>query len=380
MSEISEIFNESLEFISLYSILLVVLLFVVNKKTGKFHYKITSLILFLIASFRVNVGSDYYNYYVKFAGIDSAYLGYFDILERSSDIGYDMLNYFLKTITDYRFAIFFLVSFLIYPETMKFIKKHSINPRDSLFIYFCFGFFLMSLNILKHSIALTFLFLMYTSLKEKNKLKSLMYLFFAFLMHSTSLVIGLIIIISRKLKPSYSLLIYSIVIGLINLFFLKNIYYFIAKIFPIFNKYSNYFEDILFVDRSISFMILIMIVFVTFIACLCLKNQKLIREISNDRYYDISLIIIGICFSITSYVFWPFNRFALYLYSFLILLMPVLFTVVSNKKRLFLKGCSLIYCIAFILFYDENLYRQYDTFLFDDNKIVLPVAVFNYGK
>ncbi len=372
MNSIIQYVYDMLPFTMMYLVFAFVIISCLSIKDKKVSAIIITVLLVLVASVRINVGTDFYNYYIKFNTIHYSFNSYLEIINNGVDIGYNILNYFIQSIVDFEFAIFFVVSILIYPYTISFIRKNCIDFKLGIICYILLGFYLISLNIMKQSIAMTLILLFYSLLKDRKYIKSIIILFIASLMHTTALFVGLLIILSRFIKPSKVVLYLGVIIGFGISTFLEEIVYFFSKFLPFLNDYLYYFDEsrsVLLGDRSISFMIYIMVIFGFFIIHYLFKYKDFIKEKSIFSYQDINLIIFAVIITVMSINFWPLNRLAFYFYQFLILLIPILLEKFNKDGKFVFKIILYLYMALFLIFNGENEYRDYDTIIGYDREV-----------
>lgn len=174
-----------------------------NIEIRTYNWYLIFLISFLFSGLRYQIGTDYLNYYYVFDDLrtdDIALLEY----------GNYLLMYLVQLI-DGPFQLYILVtSFIICYSFFKFIKLFSKDKSISLFIFLFFGlFFLSSLNFIRQFLAISFFILALCSISENKKIKTIFFIVFSILFHTSALV-TLPIFLFYKLKINYKHVIVTI--------------------------------------------------------------------------------------------------------------------------------------------------------------------------
>lgn len=131
----------------------------INQKKFLIGYYIFIIIIIFLTSIRLNVGSDFQNY----VNISNFVRSYFNdnkeiILYYNIQFGFPILSKFMFFISENMYSFLWIVSIIIYCFEFKYIQKHfkSSNERFIAYISFVvFGFFSISLNILKQAMAMS---------------------------------------------------------------------------------------------------------------------------------------------------------------------------------------------------------------------------------
>lgn len=186
----------------------IILLVTSNKiEIRTFNWYLIFLITFLFSGLRYQIGTDYLNYKYVFDNLrmdDIALLEY----------GNYILMYLVQLI-DGPFQLYILVtSFIICYSFFKFVKLFSRDKSISLFIFLFFGlFFLSSLNFIRQFLAISFFILALCSILEKKIIKTIFFIIFSILFHTSALV-TLPIFLFYKLKINYKHVIVTICISI----------------------------------------------------------------------------------------------------------------------------------------------------------------------
>lgn len=183
-------------------LLTIALIWLAENKAKTPKVKTTLLVLaivpmFLVSAFRYNVGTDYdkryaYDYYRLAKGYDV------DNLE----IGFKTIDYICLLFTKEPYLLFAVTSLIILALIFEVVYKKSTNKILSIAIFFLGGYFFASLNIVRQYVAFALVLLGYQFLMDENKKKA--YIGFvicailAFLMHSSSIICFIILIMTKK--------------------------------------------------------------------------------------------------------------------------------------------------------------------------------------
>jgi hypothetical protein len=164
--------------------------------------------MFIPASLRYGIGSDYFSYKSIFYGSVNPAYSLYDISR--VEPGYIMLN---KVIYNLGFGyqwIFVVMSFL----TLFFLMKSS--PREYAFLiipfYFLFSY-LTSYNVMRQALAMTMGFYAYTQFDNKRYIKSMLILIFAFFFHKSAIMYPILFLFGKifKINKVQSVVLYIVI-------------------------------------------------------------------------------------------------------------------------------------------------------------------------
>ncbi len=178
-----------------YAILLSILGYVsfLKRSFQKNFYPFLFLLLILLSGLRSDmVGTDTGGYLRTFQ--------YFDIhfLENSAkDFGFYYLMGLVRSFTDNKTIFLFVTSLFTLIPLFYFIKKTSLNVPFSLFLYVVLGFYTQSFNVIRQSIAISFILLAVYYLSNRSLTKSVISFFIATQFHLSALLVGVIYIINH---------------------------------------------------------------------------------------------------------------------------------------------------------------------------------------
>lgn len=333
----------------------------------------TFFIMTFLASIRLNVGSDYYNYYIIFNNVQRDITITRDSI--TSQSGYYLLSYVIKQFTDNEYAIFAVVAIILYSFLFH-LMKDEVKDRPVAFTCYLFlGFFANSLNILKQCIAMMFVMCFYKMLRQKKFFRCTIFAILAIIFHYSAIfalvIIGIFTVI--RIKPSRRLLFFSVAIGIILALFLPQIIRLIIKFIPSASGYETYVDW----RRNSQIRMILGVVgtslIYVYLLFIIIKNRIPIKALSEARYLEILFLIIGLCINLASIRMWVVHRIALYFYQFIILILPTMLqTFEPNKRR---KAKRVLYLIMFVylifsgVFIGENEYYSYNTIFSGDKPI-----------
>ena len=336
-------------------------------------------ILVMLSSLRYNVGSDYTRYMAS-AVYSVRHFSDLNVLfskqildEYSYEIGYQLLAVIGGHICDSPYTIFWLVSLIIYPAIVLYGRKHTGNALYALSFYLLFGFWGMSLNVLKQAIAMVFILYGYNFLRNKKYLKYVGCSLFAVLFHISSIIaiLGVIIANLKIIKPTKKVFWLFIIAGIV-LRFSYNIITSLLSHAGILGKYLNYFanENADRISRSFIWIgALIETVIVCIIIYLSVSHIEELRERSSEADNVIVLIMIGIPLSIMgiSPTMWIANRLAKDFFLFLIILWPILLDKMGHIKQFFQRKFIFNYNKRFALWLTLVVWHALYSILMVDN-------------
>lgn len=338
-------------------------------------------LLILIAGLRYEVGSDYIRYMEsasfamrKFS--DLHYLFSKDVLEQYSfEVGYEFLSVVTSWISDSKYAIFWTVAFLLYIPLVLYCRKCSNSPYIAVSTFLLFGFWGLSLNILKQAISMMFVICVFESIRNKRYILSIIFSTCSLLFHTTAALAILLVIIANigLFKPTKKNLLYAIILGVIlNIFsgyILPNLS---IDVFQ--DKYSGYYtgEEL---RKFIWIGALFESLMCVFICYKSINNIHAMRTLNNDIDKYISIVMLGIPFSIMgiSHSLWLANRFAKFCFIFLIIVVPALIGYNSEKKHYVLKQNTRVYIWILLLVW----HMLYSVLMLDNNRFNIDTILFH---
>ena len=332
-------------------------------------------IMTTMASIRLNVGSDYYNYYTTFNNVArNAVLTKDDLVAQR---GYYLLSYIIKQFTDNKYAIFAVIAIILYAFLFYWLKSE-LDAEDRLMAFTCYlflGFFSNSLNILKQCIAMMFVMCFYKALREKHIFKCIIFAISAVLFHYASffvlVIVGIVTIM--KIRPSKKMFYLSVAVGVAFAIFLPRIIHLIISFVPSTAGYEVYIDW----RRNNQIRLVLAVVGTAIMYLFLLYNiinkREQIKNLNQARYFEITFLIIGLCINIASVRIWIVQRIALYFYQFIILVLPVMLRTIEPSRRTRVKRIMWFIMFLFLIFLGifmgENEYYSYNTIFSGDKPI-----------
>lgn len=380
---------------SISSTLICCLIILIYKSVYKRGYKVKNsdiliiMILVLLSGLRYKVGSDYERYmasatYAIEHFSDLSILFSKAVLEEYSyEIGYQVLAVIGGYLYKSPYTIFWIVSLIIYPAIIIYARKNTYNSLYALSFYLLFGFWGMSLNVLKQAIAMVFILYSYKVLRNRKYIQFIICAILAICFHTSSIIaiLGIIFANSGKIKPTKKTFGVFILGGIT----LKFSYSIVTKLLSnagVLGKYLNYFssENADRISRSFIWIgAFIETVIVCIIVYLAIKHINDLKVRSEEVENIIVLIMIGIPLSIMgiSQTMWLANRLAKDFFLFLIVLWPLMLDrtreninttqrqfLFPRKKRFVLwTGLVMWHAVYSILMVDNSGY-MIQTYLF----------------
>lgn len=353
-----------------FSIIGIILYTIFDQKTKKIQPIdiIMIIVLIVVSGLRCNVGSDYYSYYIAYnnwlANLDSVH----DVVQSNSQFGLYVLGFLLKSITDFPYALFWTIACIIYPCMIIYMRKTTGKPSIGFMCFTLLGFFAISNNILKQTMAMLIMIYAYEGLVKNRKIRFVIATLVASTFHTTAIIVALLMVVARKIKPSYKNLLVCILIGIVGIF-VYNIVGNVVGHISVLERYHTYFIN----TTTYSSMIKETIGTVGYaliymaIAVILISKKDQIKEEDEEAYKRISLLMIGIAISIFSVNNWTINRIALYLYQFIVTIMPALFAVKYTPKEkksyiIIIMTLLVVACLFLTIFAAENQYYSYQTY------------------
>lgn len=225
-----------------FSIICIILYIIFDKKTKNIQPIdiIMMVALIVISGIRCNVGSDYYVYYSAYNSWLSKLDSIHDVIQSNNQFGLYVLGFILKNITESPYALFWLVACIIYPCMIIYMRKKTQKPSIGFMCYTLLGFFAISNNILKQTMAMLVMIYAYESLVKNKKIKFVVATLIATTFHTTAIIAAILMILARKIKPSYKNLLICILIGVIGLLAYNVIGNIVSHI-SILERYQTYF-------------------------------------------------------------------------------------------------------------------------------------------
>lgn len=334
-------------FSSFYSALVVSLFLLsifFNRKNRKKCFNIISIILFIVAAFRdVNVGGDLNNYLNVFGYVND-YNNIVELtvfsLESGFEIGFVYLCKLISLIYNNEHFFIFVTTFLSLIGPFIFIKRFSNSAVTSLFIYILLGFYNISFNSVRQSIAISIILLaLFFLLTERKKAAFVCYVIACFI--HTSAVFCFIYLVLCKLRINNNvflrLLIAMVVVVILGQYLIN------FSIEFVFKKYADNETDMMASGTGYGLLLMYISIFsfVYFMFCRLSDNHK-----SELIIVLFNALVFALLFQTAATTMAAINRLTLYFYIPVCVLLPNLYSMVKKKKEV-----NFVYYSFFVLFY-----------------------------
>ena len=329
------------------------------KITVKRNNYITATILFLplffLAAMRgETVGGDLRNYIPAFTEICKEQ-NIVRILESGYEPGYSLLNKLIGSISPTPRFLLISTSFLSLIGPCYLIYKYSNNIWLSLIMYCMMGFYTTTFNIIRQSIAVSFFFLSFPHLLNRNAKKFFLYSALSISMHYSAIALLLVFpLTKRELSLKRTVLYTIIVIGLYILFSSSLLGTIITLFFVKYNP-----ESIMEAHSGTGWNLLILYITIFFLFFLIfLRRRKYLlpeeRKMVNTL---IVFLLLSTYFQLfaTSYAF--VSRMGLYYYVPIIITIPKILSIV-RAPILKLSVISMMVFLCIFHFYKAYSYDE----------------------
>ena len=277
--------------------------------------------LFLLSAFRYDIGFDYQMYAVGFRNMTEA--GFETLTYKDWETGFIVFTKLLGLIPgmDYQWYMIVLSVIAILPAAI-FIYKNSEMPWLSTVLYVNMFMFFMTMNFLRQMIAVSLVMLAWHFMKRNKFIIFALIILLAFFFHQTVIVM-IPVYFLIKIKPGIrELLIY----GFILLWF----YTASTNLFDLITTFFHEeYKDSVFIQQGVSFVYMILPVFITVIAFILIKTQTI--NLTNENKYLTNLTFIGTLMMVTMSKHSIIERLSYYFIIFMILLVPVIYQSLKTK-------------------------------------------------
>ncbi|MBO4838374.1 MAG: EpsG family protein [Lachnospiraceae bacterium] len=346
-----------------------------------------------VSSLRYGLGSDYIRYKNSAAYAVRTFQSLGSIFSAETlskydyEVGYVALSVLVGKITTNQYAIFWAVSLLLYVPLIIYCRKKTRDPGAAMAFFLLFGFWGMSLNVMKQAVAMMLVLFSYEMLKEKKYHWFLLLTAAAASFHITALVAAAVILVVHSgilkaiLAPTKRNLLIMTGVGLLFRLW-KGLIIKIVSLLGLYSKYMSFLnaDTTSGIKRSfIMYGALIETVIVFALVYTAITRLDALKRQNPGIEKVISIIMVGIPFSIIgiSQTLWLANRFAKFFFLFLIILVPELLErdrkpaplpvqsrmILSRSQTLFWVGMVVWHAMYAVLMLDNNGF-QIQSYLF----------------
>lgn len=202
-----------------------------NKRIKKFMFLLVIFPFWFISAFRYDVGTDYFNTYVKY--YEHTKLGWKPY--RTEPL-FQLLNNVLVRLNCNVVWLFIITSFIFLFFVFLIIFKYSKNYIVSIIVFFVSSIFFNSLNNVRQYLALS---IALYGVLNNNKIKKIIFIIVASMIHLSACLLIIIVFIKQfKLnKRRYGII--SILMAILSPFVCVFIYYTLKN-----TKYGYFFDNI----------------------------------------------------------------------------------------------------------------------------------------
>lgn len=161
-----------------------------NEKQLSIIYWIFTIFLILLAGTRFHIGFDYLVYKEIFETVD-----FDNYLLKTVEIGFASLNYFVRTLGFNFNTLLFIVAFTSIILKASFFKQYSGYIFLGLLNYYTIGLLMNDMGQMRFGLAIGFSLLAFKDVFQNHYKASILKILFAFLFHSSAIVILPVILI-----------------------------------------------------------------------------------------------------------------------------------------------------------------------------------------
>lgn len=273
-------------------------------------YAAVAVLLVVFAGVRYSTGSDYFLYLSLYQVVDTTSLSA-AISGSTQGIGFATLMFVLKALTDYDYVIFWASALLTVLPVLLAVKRRSADPIYALFLYFFLGYYAVSFNAVRQSIAVSFLLLADTY-RQESTAKYWILSILAMLVHSSAIVLVLMQLVVHWWKPTYLSAI-SILVLTVPLSFVILNSGALATIASILNpRYEMYLQG---EGAGFGTILLLLVKLSLIIFVLSLPKVR-----DSDRY--IAFVCLSAIFLYLGLFTWVIARLEIYFGIFIVILLP----------------------------------------------------------
>lgn len=240
-----------------------------RRAAGRVPIFILSVLLIAFASLRYGIGSDYFLYTSLYEQIDPHSLSN-SLQDVPQEFGWVFLGFLLRSFTDSPYLILGIASALTVIPVLVAIRRRSQDPVFGLFLYYFLGYYAVTFNAVRQSIAVAFMMLG-ESYKSESRTKWVLFSGIGAVFHSSALVAFVIQLVVSRWRPSWlSVTIALSFSGALSLFVLNSS--FIGTLAGELNpRYETYLEG---QGAGVGTWLIFFLRVVMIVACLRLPRSK----------------------------------------------------------------------------------------------------------
>lgn len=261
------------------------------------------------------------------------------------EIGYKILMQLSYQLFDKNSYLFFtLCSALTIIPIYIVIKRYSNKPGESLFYFTALGFYVLSFNLVRQSIAIAICFFALRYMFNRKIFKYIVTILIASLFHMTALIMIPMYWIANLQFNKKQLLSILVIFSFSGILF-NPIFNYFTSIIPQYRMYSSYGDAFAGIGTYIvDGIYMILIIFIIF-------NKN--RMINENKNIIINLITFSTFFIMLSMQNILFARLIYYWLIPIILILPEVITTVKKQYR---NTIQLFMIVCFLVFYFVHIY------------------------
>ncbi len=172
---------------------------------------VLSVLLVVFAGIRYGIGSDYFLYTSLYRAIIPSSLTE-SLKVVPQELGWVTLAFLFRKVTDSPYLILWIASVLTVVPALIAVKRKSQDPVFAVFLYFFLGYYAVSFNAVRQSIAVSFLLLADTY-RSESRVKWAIFSAVAILFHSSAIVAIIVQLAAAYWKPRWVSVLASLVIA-----------------------------------------------------------------------------------------------------------------------------------------------------------------------
>jgi transmembrane protein EpsG len=306
----------------------------------------TMLSLVIVSGLRSNIGD---TFFYKHAYIINNYS--WDFILSGSDIGFGILQMFLKKISDDPQILIFTTALITNILITFVLYKYSRIFELSIYVYITGGLFLVSMNGMRQVLSAAIIFTATKFLINGSWKRYILVVVIASFIHQSALILIPIYFLVRYkawTKATFILLALSVVIVLGYNQFSSILFSAIED--TQYGHYSNFTEGGANIIRVLVDSVPIVIAYF---------GRDKLRQIFPNSDYIVNMSIIGFVFMIISTQNWIFARFSIYFSLYELILVSWIVKVFREKDQRFVYFCIII-CYFFYHFYENVISLNID--------------------
>ena len=345
-----------------YLIVIFILLLLSIGRIGKIKNEtvllFVMLYLWLIATIRsLDIGNDTKSYYDLFNSIANG--ANIQVWSTRYEIGYLLLNKLISRMTNNFWLFLSIVNAVIYFAYYLFFKNYSVNPIMSAFMFFTFGTWGQTVNIIRLQLAIAMAIYAFICKDKKKYILMIVLLLLAFGFHRISLVFLMYLFVPQTITKKFNIV--AIVATAVGISILPTLMNIIAVYMPYF---STYLSSNTYVFGEAKLATIINIVMRLLLLGICwyfyLSQETVnssLTEIENHTIsYQFNMVFVSTLLMVLSLRFNLLDRCSFYYLTFAYLLIPnVLSRIENNGNRSILRGFILLLGVAYFVII--NTYR-----------------------